>query len=78
MHHFQLQASIAMFLIKVWNLDRTVRKTVKVTDLKGLLSVGRQKSEYYTEELKACLEADGTDIDDGDIFRDIFQQKYVL
>ena len=39
-----------------------------MTDLKGLLNVGKQKLGYDAEELKACLETDSTNIDDEDIF----------
>ena len=69
-----------MPLIKMWNHDRSIRKTVKVTDLKGLLNVGRQKLGYHSEELKSCLETetDVTGIDDKDILQDFFHQKDAL
>ena len=66
-----------MPLIKVWNHDRSIRKNVKVTDLKDLLNVGRQKLRYDTE-LKAWLETGGTDIDDENILQDLYHQKNIL
>ena len=54
------------------NHDRSIRKIVKVTDLRGLLNVGEQKLEYNTEEFKACLETDEIDIDDHNGFQNLF------
>ena len=45
--------------------------------LKNLLNVGEQKLEFDPEELKACLEIDGTEIDDEDNLRDLLHQNDV-
>ena len=66
MYHFQFQTLITPFLIKVWNHHRSIRKIVKVTDLKGLLNVEGGKLVYDTEELKAYLLTDDTDSDNED------------
>ncbi|CAE1322973.1 DFFA [Acanthosepion pharaonis] len=54
---------------KIWNSERTTKKSVVATNLQDLVSKGKLKLGLTDEaEIRLVLETDGTDVDDEDYF----------
>ena len=56
--------------VKVWNQARTVRKALVVGTYEEFQRKGREKLGFgISEPVKVVLEADGTQVDDGEYFQ---------